>query len=344
MKPGNYYLVMAGLIALAGCSQKKSTESVSTDKAVNVQVEQATIYSGNITSRYSGVVEAQKTTALSFAGMGTVTEVLVEEGQSVSKGQLLGRINASTAQNSYQMALASLQQAEDAYRRMKPMKENGTLPEIKWVEVETGVAQAKAAVAIAQKNIADCNLYAPVSGTIGKKYIQPGMNVIPGSPAIDLLNIQSVYVKIPVSENEVNNFRKGASAQIYIAAIDQTVTGTVKEIGVSADMLSHTYPVKIEVQNSGKSLKPGMICSVNTETNNNRTGILVSNRALQEDVNRQQFVYISMGDKAVKTPVQTVALIGNKALVQGDIREGAPIIISGQQKLNDHSLVNIINN
>ncbi|MCD8540874.1 MAG: efflux RND transporter periplasmic adaptor subunit [Leadbetterella sp.] len=335
---------MAGLIVLAGCSQKKSTGPVSTDKAVNVQAEQAAAYSGNITSRYSGVVEAQKTTALSFAGMGTVTEVLVEEGQSVSKGQLLGRINASTAQNSYQAALAGLQQAEDAYRRMKPMKENGTLPEIKWVEVETGVARAKAAVAIAQKSIADCNLYAPVSGVVGKKHIQPGMNVTPGSPAIDLLNIQSVYVKIPAPENEVNHFRKGAAAQIYIAAIDRTVTGTVKEIGVSADVLSHTYPVKIEVQNSEKSLKPGMICSVNTETRHHRTGILISNKALQEDVNGQQFVYTTKDNKAVKTPVQTVALIENKVLIRGNIPEGTPIIISGQQKLNDRSPVKIINN
>lgn len=344
MRPGSYYLAMAGLIVLAGCSQERSTEPVSTGQAVNVQVEQAATYSGNTNSSYSGVVEAQKTTLLSFAAIGTVTEVLVEEGQSVSKGRLLGRINASTAQNSYEMALASLQQAEDAYRRMKPMRDNGTLPEIKWVEVETGVAQAKAAVAIAQKSIADCSLYAPVSGVIGKKHIQPGMNVVPGSTAIELLNIQSVYVKIPVPENEVNNFRKGASAQIYIAAIDRTVTGTVKEIGVSADMLSHTYPVKIEVQNSEKNIKPGMICSVITETHNNRTGILVSNKALQEDANKQQFVFISENNKAVKTPVRTLALIENKVLVEGDIREGTQIIISGQQKLDDRSPVNIINN
>ena len=336
------HLAVAGMLVIASCTHKENTAITESNNAFNVQVEQPQTYNGIIQSGYSGVVEAQKTTALSFATMGTITEIFVDEGQAVSKGQLLAKVNASNAQNAYQVALASLQQAEDAYRRMKPMKENGTLPEIKWVEVETGLAQAKAAVAITQKGINDCSLYAPASGVIGKKYVQAGMNVVPATTALELLNIQSVYVKIPVSENEISLFKKGETAQITITAIDKTVTGTIKEIGVSADILSHTYPVKIEVQNTTGDIKPGMICSVQTTAQDKRLGILISNKALQNDVNGNQFIYVEQNGKAEKIAVKTIALIDNKVLVQGEVLQNANIIISGQQKLNNGTPVKII--
>jgi multidrug efflux pump subunit AcrA (membrane-fusion protein) len=148
---GINYLAILGIAVFTACSQKEKTTPADTDKSINVQVERPISYTGFIESGYSGVVEAKQTIQLSFVVMGNVTEVLVEEGQSVSKGQLLAKINSANATDAYRMALLKQQQAEDTYNRLKPMKENGTLPEIKWVEVETGFNQAKAAVSIAKK-------------------------------------------------------------------------------------------------------------------------------------------------------------------------------------------------
>ena len=339
---GINYLAILGIAVFTACSQKEKTTPADTDKSINVQVERPISYTGFIESGYSGVVEAKQTIQLSFVVMGNVTEVLVEEGQSVSKGQLLAKINSANATDAYRMALLKQQQAEDTYNRLKPMKENGTLPEIKWVEVETGFNQAKAAVSIAKKNINDHNLYAPENGTIGRKNILPGMNVVPTTNSLELMNLQTVYIKIPVSENEISRFKKGGTAQISINAINKTVTGTVKEIGVSADILSHTYPVKIEVQNTDQAIKPGMICSVQVAAQDNRSGFLVSNKALQKDVNGNQFLFIEKGGQTEKIPVQTIALIDNKVLIQGEVPENANIIISGQQKLSKGTLVKII--
>ncbi len=337
------HLAVAALLLLASCSHKDNVKAVEENQLINVKTEHPANYLGQIQADYSGVVEAKNTTALSFATMGTVTEIYVDEGQAVRKGQLLAKVNSANAQNAYQIALAKQQQAFDAYNRMKPMKENGTLPEIKWVEVETGVAQAKSAVSIAQKGVSDCNLYAPASGVIGKRNVQPGMNVVPATTVLTLLNIESVYVKIPVSENEISRFKKGETAQTTINAIDKTVTGTIKEIGVTADVLAHTYAVKMEVPNASGDIKPGMICSVQTNSKDNRSGFLISNKALQKDIDGSQFVFIEKDGKTEKAAVRLIALIENQVLVQGDITESTNIITSGQQKLNNGTSVKIIN-
>ena len=337
------FLAAAGTLVLAGCSPKENKPVVEKSSVFNVQVEQPVNYNGQIQSGYSGVVEAKKTTALSFATMGTITEIFADEGQAVKRGQLLARLNASNAQNAYQAAVAKQQQAEDAYKRLKPMKENGTLPEIKWMEVETGVEQAKAAVSIAKKGISDCNLYAPESGVIGKRNVQAGMNVMPAITVMELLNVQSVYVKIPVPENEISLLKKGNTAEITINALSKALTGTIKEIGVTADILSHTYPVKIELQNTTGDIKPGMICSVQITAQDRRSGLLLSGKALQKDVNGNQFIYVEENGKAVKVPVQTTGLLENKVLIRGEVPLNASVIISGQQKLSDGASVKIIN-
>ena len=301
------------------------------------------MYGGQKNINYSGVVEAKKTTALSFINGGTLMEIRVVNGNEVRKGQLLAKSDPSTAQNLYEAALSQQRRAKDAYDRLKPMKENGTLPEIQWVEAETGLAQANSAVAIAKKGIKDSDLYAPENGVIGNIYAQVGMNVVPTQPVMELLDIESVFIKIPVSENEISYFEKGKNAQITINAINKNVTGTVKEIGVKADVLSYTYPVRIEVDNTDGLIKPGMICSVTTKPNDNRSGVLISNKALQKDLDGEQFIFIVKNGRAEKISVNTISLIENKVLISGEVPSNAQVIISGQQKLNTGTPVKVIN-
>ncbi|OIN56035.1 hypothetical protein BLX24_27160 [Arsenicibacter rosenii] len=293
------------------------------------------------TSDYSGVIEAHQTTPLSFASPGTVLSVAVQEGQSVRKGQLLGKVDASTAENTYQLARQKEQQAQDAYNRLKPMHENGTLPDIKWVEAETGLAQTKTAVAMALKSVRDCNLYAPESGIIGRKQMMPGMNVLPGTPVLDLLDIKTVYARIPVPENEIALLRKGNIAHVTIKALDRTLSGTIREIGVAADPLSHTYPVKIQLPNPDQSIKPGMLSAVRLSLTSAQTGLLISNKALQSDAGDQEFVYVVVDQRARKRRVKTRALVGEGVLVSGDLKPGDQIVVAGQDKLSPGSPVKI---
>ncbi len=106
---------------------------------------------------YVGIVEENTATAVSFTTLGVVRRVYVKEGQYVSKGQLLAEIDATNASNSVDAAQASTSQAgdmvaqsratyaqaKDAYERMKMLHDNGSLPEIKWIEAQTRLQQAE---------------------------------------------------------------------------------------------------------------------------------------------------------------------------------------------------------
>ena len=123
---------------------------------------------------YVGIVEEREATAVSFTGMGVVKRVLVSEGQAVGRGQLLAEMDDTQARNLLSSAEASMTQANDALKRYGMLHENGSLPEVKWVEIESKVAQAKSQLEVAKKNLADCRLTAPVSGIVGQKQIGAG--------------------------------------------------------------------------------------------------------------------------------------------------------------------------
>jgi len=329
-------------ISLIGCGDSSGNKLSNT--SINVEVKTTTNYDGSQEIAYSGTIEESETIPLSFSSMGTVASVFVSDGEFVKKGQLLAVLNDESYKNAYEMSLASQKQAEDAYKRLLPMYKNGNLPEIKLVEVETGLQQAKSATAIAQKSLDDCKLYSPVDGVVGKRSIEPGMTALPNLASINIVKIEKVFARVPVSENEISLVKKGSKAKIKIAALNNSeFTGTVEEIGVMADPLAHTYKIKIGIANSNRQIKPGMICNVSLNKSTGTSGLFVSSRAVLVDEQGKSFVYAVNGNRAVRKYVKTGKLLKNGVEIIEGLEAGEQVVVAGQQKLVDGSLVQIIN-
>ena len=212
--------------------------------------------------RLSGTIEAERSTALSFAIPGTVAEVLVQEGEVVARGQILARLSAASYRDALAIAQAKADQAEDAARRMEPMHRNRTLPDVKWVEVETGLEQARRALSIAEKTLDDANLRAPADGIVARRNAEPGATAAPGIPVFILVQTRTVLATAPVPEMQVSRIRKGQAARVVVSALDREFTGIVREIGAVADPLTRTYPIKVAVSNPDGALRVGMVAEV----------------------------------------------------------------------------------
>lgn len=338
------YLLLVGVsLFTQGCSDSKSETSLN-NSVIDVETEQTKNINGSETIAYSGTIEESESIALSFSVIGSVAQVLVSEGDIVKKEQLLAVINDATYRNAYEMAFALQKQAEDAYKRLLPMYKNGNLPEIKLVEVETGLQQARSATLIAKKNLDDCNLYSPVDGIVGKRAIEPGMSAIPNLTSINIVKIEKVFARVPVSENEISSIKKGQKANIMIAALNNSeFTGTVEEIGVIADPLAHTYKIKIGIVNKDIAIKPGMICSVTLNKFNGISGLSVPSRAVLVDEQGRSFVFVVNQNKAVRKYVELGKLLKRGVEIKSGLNEGEQIVVTGQQKLVDNSSVRIVN-
>jgi membrane fusion protein, multidrug efflux system len=326
-----------------GCSNDSRGDNLQ-NSTINVEVEQVKTVNEKQVIAYSGTIEESESIPLSFSGIGTVVKVLVSEGDFVKKGQLLAILNDETYKNAYEVSLALLKQAEDAYRRLLPMSKNGNLPDIKLVEVETGLQQAKSSSSIAKKSLDDCKLYSTVDGIVGKRSIEPGMSAMPNLASITIVKIEKVFAKVPISENEISLLKKGDKAKIKIGALNNNeFIGTVEEIGVLADPIAHTYKIKIGINNNARQIKPGMICNVTIDKLNKNEGLFVSSRAVLVDEQGKSFVFAINQNKSIKKYVKTGKLLKNGVEIIEGLEAGEKVVVTGQQKLVDNSLINIVN-
>ncbi len=338
-------LILISAIALfvQGCLDRKGQESLN-NAVVSVEVEKIKQTNGSESIAYSGTLEESDSYPLSFSSVGTVAKVLISEGEYVKKGKLLAVLDDRTYKNSYEMASATLERAEDAYRRLKPMYDNGNLPEIKFVEVQSALQQAKAAAEIAKKSWDDCRLYSPVSGIVGKRSIDPGMNTLPNLASITIVKIEKVFAKVAVSENEISLIEKGAKATIKVPALrDAKFEGSVEEIGVVADPVAHTYKVKIGVPNPQKLIKPGMLCEVNIAKESEGSKLYVPGKAVMVNEVGKNFIYVAENEKAVRKYVNVGQLLSDGIVIRGNVAENDLVIVAGQQKLVNNSNISIIN-
>lgn len=327
-------------ILLVGCNGTK--EEPSSDSAVPVKVME--IESAEALSHHDfiGTVEESFASSLSFSISGNVEQVFVSEGDPVKKGQILAKLDEKVMQNTYNAAKASSVQAQDAFNRLTSLHEKGSLPEIKYVEVQTQLEQAKSMEQIAGKNLKDCTLYAPFSGVIAQRSADIGINVLPGVQVFKLSKIEAVDIKISVPENEISSIMIGQPVRIRVSALEnQEFAGNITEKGIQANPLSHAYDVKINLPNPQSKLMPGMVCNVMLTPVNRLNGILVPNSAIQIEHTGRRFVWVASKGMAARCYVETGEMTNDGVVVSGQFAEDGKIIVEGMQKISEGMKIEI---
>jgi RND family efflux transporter MFP subunit len=338
------YLAIA-TIFLMSCTAKQTNDRNVDEKGIAVSVSEVKKDRVTTDLKYSGTIEAFQTIPLSFQMTGTVEKVLVDAGDAVKKGQLLATIEKSNAQNMHDIALAKYNQAKDAYQRLKSVHDQGSLPEIKWVEMETNLEQAKSSLELSKNNLDKCNMFAPSNGVIGKRNIEPGMSSLSLTAApIELVDIKKVYVKISVPENEIGKIKKGIKASFKVSALnDKQFDGEITHVNPVADIFSRTYEAKIRVDNPNFDLKPGMVCDVSLNISGDRETMLVPYQSVTKDNDGKTYVFIvdTLQKRVKKQIVETGNFQNNNLEIISGLTQGQIIVIEGKEKLSDNSLISL---
>ena len=331
--------MLLGVMLICSCTSKQEPETKAPTR-VKTQVVSPGMVDNART--YVGIVEECEATAVSFTGMGVVKRMLVNEGQAVNKGQVIAEMDDTQARNLLNGAEAQMTQANDALARYKMLHDNGSLPEVQWVEIQSKVAQAQSQFEVAKKNLADCKLTAPVGGIIGKRLIGAGETALPSQAVVSILDISTVKVKVAIPEAEISGIGANTSSMIMIDAVKGSFNGGRIEKGVQADALTHTYDIRINVANSDRKLLPGMVASVQfAATESQPIGqLMVPVTAVQKKADGSLFVWTVANDStAHRTTVRTGETTGNRIAIIDGMTEGSRVVTEGYQKLSEGTKV-----
>lgn len=317
---------------------------------VRVEVKVAGASSASASAQtYSGTVESADASSVSFSVPGTITKIYVEEGQKVTKGQLLAQVKSESLINSRNIAQAELEEARDAYQRLKKLHDADALPDIKWVEIQSKLKQAENAAALADRAVGDASLRSPISGYVSQKFADDGQTVVPAEPVLKIVNLDKLQVAISVPEDEISSFGPSATATVTFDVADNlTVTGKIGQKGVVADPLTRSYSVKFDIDNAGGKILPGMIGSVNVRglesdtVSSGLSAIILPSQAVLLSADNRQFVWIVKDGKAERKFVVADELSADGVRVNSGLEAGDSVIVAGMQKVGTGSAVTVI--
>ena len=322
------WMLLSVMLLGSSCQQQGGKTSTKAPTRVKTQVVSPGMVDNAQT--YVGIVEEREATAVSFTGMGIIKRMLVNEGQAVSKGQLIAEMDDTQARNLLSGAEAQMTQANDALARYKMLHDNGSLPEVKWVEI-------------------DCRLVAPVSGIIGKKLIGAGETALPSQAVVSILDISTVKVKVAVPEAEVGGINANTPTSIQVEAINGSYQGGQIEKGVQADALTHTYDIRINVANGNRKLLPGMVANVRFVSDGSQaigskmipvTAVQKKTVSTSLQADGSLFVWTVGKDSTAHRSTVTIGQTqGNYICVIDGLSIGDRIVTEGYQKLSEGTKV-----
>lgn len=225
-------------------------------------------FSGTKAVRYDGRVEATEV-RVSAQTPGTLGNVLVDEGDTVRKGQAVVVVNRERLQAQYEQVVADLHFAQTTLRKYRQLLREGAISQQQHDElaarVEVLTAQAKN-VAI---QLQDAAIVAPLTGTVLTVYARTGEYVTPGSPIMDVADLSTMEVRVYVPLSKLPEIKIGQVVAVGVDGVVQPLNGKVSWIASEAEFTPKTiltpetrttlvYAVKIKIPNPQGILKIGM--------------------------------------------------------------------------------------
>lgn len=295
---------------------------------------------------------------------GTLDKIFVDEGDYVTKGQVLFKINDNLYREQFNNAKASLKAAEAAFvnaqievDKLVPLVQNKMYSDYQLRTAKSNlsiaksnVEQAKAVVSNAQINLGYTLIQAPINGYIGRLPRKQGSLISPQDPEAltKLSDIKEIYAYFSLSENDFLNFKK----QYKGSSIDQKIKkmpavslvlsdnseyehkGNVDMVDGQFDKTTGAITLRAKFPNSNGLLRSGNTGKVKISVNHTNA-IIVPQEATIEIQDKVFVFLLDKNNSVMRQPIVVSGKSGTNYLVEEGIKTGDRIVLKGFENLPD---------
>ena len=286
------------------------------------------------------VLDVNKTGSINATNPGKIVSLNIELGSHVTKGQLIGKVDTKLKEIAVKSTTLTIDKLETDAKRTQELIEGNAAPATSILDLNYNLESNKIQKENLQQQIADNNIYAPISGIITQKNVNAGEFINPGSPIATIMDVSVLKAIIYVSENNVYDLKLGQSAQISSAVFPNKLTkGIIKYIAPKGDE-NHNYRVEVEIPNDG--YKAGTYVNVKFSFKKPAEALQIPKVALVEGV-KNPYVYVINGNNIAVRKLQLGEEIGQNIVVLNGLTPGEKVVTSGQINLTTSSKISIVN-
>ncbi|MBC3758130.1 efflux RND transporter periplasmic adaptor subunit [Hyunsoonleella sp. SJ7] len=295
---------------------------------------------GNVSTKQNVVIMAE------YAGV--LSKVYVKEGQKVSKGQTLAKIDDGGL--SQQLAQAKIQAdlAKTTFERQKRLWDQKIGSEIQYLQAKSNYEAQEEMVNQIQQQVGKTLVRAPFSGTIDDVITDQGSVVAPGqSQLFRIVNLDDMYIETDVPERYVANIVPGKLVKVNFPVLGKDIEAKVRQAGNFINPDNRTFKVEVALPKNDASIKPNLTTKLKINDYTNEKAILIPQSIISENAEGDQYVY-TISDKqgkmakAKRTIITTGKTQGDDIEVLSGITNGDEIIMEGARSVKDEQDVKIL--
>ncbi|WP_299702691.1 efflux RND transporter periplasmic adaptor subunit [uncultured Pontibacter sp.] len=352
-------------IVLVSCGGDDAGQQQMNPAAMAVPVNTIQVKQQSVTGRdtYPATVVPLQEVELRPQVSGYITNIFVQDGQRVKKGQKLYEIDQNKYQAGIQQAQANLQsakanlaRAEKDLERYERLAERDAIArqQVDYARTEVQTASAQVAAAQAQVRSASTDLSystisAPFSGVIGISQVRVGAQVSPGQPLLNTVSSSDpIAVDIVINEGEIGRFtnlRQGKQPDsLFTVRFNNGEryehNGKLIAIDRAIGRQSGTTTVRVQFPNPDERLIPGMTVSLDVLNQDLGEQIVIPFKAVTEQLG-EYYVYVVQGDSAVQQNVELGTRVSADIVVREGLKEGQQIVTEGIQRLRQGAKVQL---
>lgn len=337
-------LIIAGLLAIVViqlAQNKKDTENrvYRYDKEAPISVFGEVVMDKNEAQNkiFSGLFESMNEVKISADIQGKITQIFVKEGQRITKGQALLKIDAQLLQLQLNVLETKLNGLKKDEARYLTLSNEDAVPAITLEKTQNAIETIEAEKKTILEQINKSTVRAPFNGVVSMKLCEVGGFASPAVPLFEIINQTELKFVINVPEEDLYLFTENQSYSIATGVTSNSISASLSQVSSKGGM-GNNFKVEFSLDNS-TGLKPkmnGTLKFASKQTTN--VGLTISSKAIIGSETNPEIYLVKQG-KAVRTPISIVSRSGDFLSAKGAIKQGDTIITGGFINLFDNANV-----
>ena len=292
-----------------------------------------------------GQVEADKNILLTGEISGVVKSIHVAEGQKVQAGQKILSLDTDILDKNIEEALSSYDLASFVYERQKRLWDQNIGSELEFKQAKNNKLSVEARLNSLNAQKEKSIIRAPFSGVIDEIKPKVGELVNVGTPIGRLVNLDQLKLNADIPEKYLGTVKSGTPTLINFPAIDLQVESSLQQMGNYIDPDNRTIRVTAKLPKQSTTLIPNLVAELNIQDYANDNAIVVPTRAILQDLDNNNFVYILENNGDLQSVKRVYVKTGYSYQGKTEVVEGLSgteeVVLDGARNITDGSVVTV---
>ena len=288
----------------------------------------------------TGSIEANEQIEVRSEISGLVRSISFEEGSTVSKGQVLLKIDDSELRAQLAQAQTKQSLAAENESRASLLLKKEAISREEYDVARADLKSTQAQTQLIQAQLAKTTIRAPFSGRIGLRSISVGGYLSPQTVVANLVNLNPVKVSFSIPEKYSNQVKVNTPVSFTIAGSDKRFKANVYAIEPGIEATTRTLQLRARAENPDGTLLPGSFANIELPLSVQNNALLVPSEAIVP-IQGGKKLFVAENGKAKEVKVETGARTEKDVLITSGLSAGDTVLTTGIMTLKEGSPVKV---